>query len=325
MAVLASPSTMTMYHPLDALGRGILVLLLGLLFALDPTPLRAEAAGATHAAPPLADATAGDDAPPLVAWPAGEDPIDVSKTPVVTPANLMQSERLWPYKVTLTAAWKPPGREKPLRAGTTGVLIRVESATAARVDFSADGKYDVPVDRTDLVKRANRIRRGEVKKEIPNFTLAIANRALDPTADPLVVLSPPRVATHPGFLCVFADPSGQEFPAIAAALAPLRDRHDVLTIFFPQGDHPDVPLRDRLRDLGWMVPFVYDFLSEPYTRTLLDEKTPLPAVLLQTKEGRVVFLSSWRADLVPELTAALDESFGGASARASETASKDVR
>lgn len=255
-----------------------------LLLALLPVPLRAETAG---------------------------DP------QVLTEANLLANERFWPYRVALTAPWQPPGREQPLPAGSVGVLIRVE-ASGARIDFSSDGKYGVPVERTDLVERANRIRRGESTKDAPNFTWAIHTRMLDSGADELVALNPELVVDRPGFLCVFADPDGEEFEAIAAGLAPLRERHGVLTILFPIGKHPDVRLRERLRALDWTVPFLYDFLSESYTRTLLAEGTTLPALLLQTNEGRVVFQGAWRADVVSELSAALDAAFGAASTATAE-------
>ncbi len=275
-----------MSHPFETPGQRSL-LLLGVLLALLPAPVRA-----------------AEDDPP--ARPA--------EAAAVTEANLFANERFWPYRVALTAPWQPPGREQLLPAGSTGVLIRVERPGAARIDFSADGKYEVPVGRTDLVESANRIRTGELAKDAPNFTWAIATRLVDSDADELVALSPEEVAQHRGFLCVFVDPDEEAFEAIAAGLAPLRERDGVLTILFAQGRHPSAELRERLRALDWRIPFVYDFLSEPYTRTLLPEETPLPHLLLQTDEGRVVFQGSWRADVVPELGAALDAAFGAAPA-----------
>src|SRR6266478_2577980 len=76
---------------------------------------------------------------------------------VVRAANLLDHEKLWPYRVTLTHAWQPPGGSAALVAGTVGVLIRVEPGGVARIDFSSDGKYEVPIEKTDLVENANRI------------------------------------------------------------------------------------------------------------------------------------------------------------------------
>jgi hypothetical protein len=69
-------------------------------------------------------------------------------------------------------------------------------------------------------------------------------------------------------------------------------------------------VRDRLRSLGWTVPFLLDFLSEPYTRTLVYGETPMPYVMLQTNEGRVLLEGAWRADLAAELKASVEAAFG---------------
>ena len=146
----------------------------------------------------------------------------------------------------------------------------------------------MPIEKTDLVENAERVRRGELAKSGPNFTQAIDTRLVDSAGPALASLSPAK-ADRPGFLCVFADPTAADFASLAASLAPLGDRHQVMTILFPQGDHRDAGIRDELRSLEWTVPFVYDFLSEAYTRTLIADGTPMPSLLLQTKEGRVVF------------------------------------
>jgi len=234
---------------------------------------------------------------------------DEREPSAVTAENLASAERFWPYRVTLVEAWQPAGRAEPLRAGTPGVLIRVEASGLARVDFSSQGKHEIPIEKTDVVENANRIRRGELEKAEPNFIHAIAPRLVDPTGEKLIPLGPEASADRPGFLCVFADPGAEGFAALAAALAPLRDRHGVMTILFPQGAHPDAETRERLRALEWSVPFVYDFLSEPYTSTLLAAGTPMPVLLLQTNEGRLVFQREWAPDVVPALSAALDQAF----------------
>lgn len=234
----------------------------------------------------------------------------------ITASSLARAERFWPYRVSLVEDWQPAGREKPLRSGTVGVLIRVETSGVARIDFGSAGKYEVPVDETDLAQRADRIRRGELAKQAPNFTEAIATRLVDSAGEQLSSLAPAASADRPGFLCVFADPDGEEFGGLAVALAPLADRHGVMTILFPQGQHRDAAIREQLRSLGWRVPFVYDFLSEAYASTLLADGTPMPALLLQTNEGRVLFQGPGSPGVVPELTAALDAAFGDESRQA---------
>jgi hypothetical protein len=225
---------------------------------------------------------------------------------VVTPRNLLASERFWPYQVTLAKPWRPPGGAEPLPPGSAGVLIRVEDSGRARIDFGRDGLHEVPVEATDLIERANRVRQGQLDKMAPNFVLDIAPRLADPSGDSLRPFGLRAAMERSSFLCVFADPSAQGFAELAAALATLRDRAGVLTILFPQGEHSDARLREQLRLLGWPTPFVFDHLAEPYTRSLLGEAIPLPALLLVTKEGRVRFQRSWTPALMPELSAAID-------------------
>jgi len=231
----------------------------------------------------------------------------------VTEQNLLANERFWPYHVELTKPWQAAGRPQPLPAGTMGVLIRVEASGIARIDFGRDGLYEVPIEATDLVEDANRIREGKLRKIAPNFVLAIGPRLVDSGGPALRPYPAAAAATHQGFLAVFADPGADDFAAVANALAPLSKREDVLTILFPQGEHPDEKIREKLSSLGWNVPFVYDFLADTYTRSLVDAKVRLPAIVLQTKEGRVIFQSPWSADAAPKLSAALDDAFGGKS------------
>lgn len=230
----------------------------------------------------------------------------------INASNLLANERYWPYRVKLTADWQPPGRDEPLPAGFAGVLIRVEPSGLPRIDFGRFGKYEVTVEQTDLVERANQIRQGREAKEEPNFVHAIKSRMLVSDSDSLVPLQPPEVAGHRAFLCVFADPGAAGFEAIAHALVPLRDRDGVMTILFAQGTHPDPALREQLRALDWKVPFLYDYLSEAYTRTLLVDGTPFPYVMLQTAEGRVLLQGAWSADLAEKLDAELRRAFATA-------------
>lgn len=228
----------------------------------------------------------------------------------VTAANLLESERFWPYRAALVrpprgAAAARPLPDRPPPVGPEGVLIRVEPGGIARIDFGRDGLHAVPVDATDLVERANRIRLGEAEKVAPNFVMAIGPRLLDPQA--LRVFSLRNAYGYSRFLCVFADPAAEQLAELAKALAPLAEREDVLTIFFPQGRPDDRRVGERLRALGWKVPFVYGHLSEPYTHSLLTDPKSVPAVSLYTAEGRLLFEEKWSADLPAKLAAALGD------------------
>src|SRR5688572_14890800 len=224
--------------------------------------------------------------------------------PVVSEANLLESERFWPYQVALTGAWQG------VPAGSIGVLIRVEASQAARIDFGRDGLHEVPVAATDLVDRAERIRRGELDKTAPNFVLAIGPRLLDGGSDPLRPLGMSAVLERRAFLAVVADPSDPELAAVAAALSPIAERRELMTILLPHGEHADADVHARLRALSWPTPFVFDHLAEGYIASLVDPGLRQPALLLQTREGRVLFRGTWHATVLPELTAAVDAALG---------------
>jgi len=275
--------------------RALLLLLVPL--ALLPSPLRA----------------ASPDASGVGGMP--EHRAADASAPAVAPQNLLESERFWPYQVDLVRAWRPAGASEPLAAGTRGVLIRVEDAGLARIDFGRAGLYEVPVAETDLVARANQVRTGALEKEAANFVLAIGPRLLDATSPMLRTLPFREVARYREFLCVFADPGGAGFAELARALAPLGERSGVLTILFAQGRIENGILFEQLRALGWTPAFVHDHLAEAYTQTLLPEPLPLPTLLLQTDEGRVLFQGRWQGALPPALAAALDRPLPGAAAR----------
>lgn len=223
----------------------------------------------------------------------------------VTAENLLANEQFWPNQVALPEPWQPAGRETPLPARIPGVLIRVEASGAARIDFGRDGLHTVPLEKTDLLSRANALRLGEAEKMAPNLVLDIGTRLLDPTAEALRPLGLLEVGQYRLFACVFADPGAPGFAQLAAQLAPLRGRDDVLSVLFPLGEHPDAGLRERLRALDWPVPFMMDHLAEPYARSLLPEGLAAPTLLLLTHEGRLLLGEPVDANTVGRVEARL--------------------
>ncbi len=239
------------------------------------------------------------------------------QAPPVTAGNVLEQERFWPYRVSLAEDWTPPGGP-PLEAGLMGVLLRLEPGGKARVDFGRDGLQEVPVAATDLVERANGVREGTLDKIAPNLLHAVGPRLADPAAPAPSPYPMAAAAGHRAFLSVYADPLAEGFDDLVASLEPLRQREGLLTMFFPQGRIPDLDVRRQLREMGWTVPFVLDHLAEPYTRVQLGEEVALPAVQLQTAEGRVLFRSAWQPGAMAGLAAALDRALSAPVARTSE-------
>lgn len=243
----------------------------------------------------LIAAVLGAAAPALAAGPGTYRAADPGAR-VVTGETLLESERFWPYRVSLLRDWKPDGRSEPLRAGARGILVRVEPNGLARVDFAREGRFAVPIDALDVVALANRVRNGEEPKLAPLFVHTIGTRLVDSEAATLRAIEMVRVYEPRVFLAVFADPSSDGFAGIARSLAPLRDAHGAMTVLFPQGRHPDATVHAKLRALGWPVAFLRDEYGEGYTRSLRGESAPLPAVMVLTPEGRVLFDRPWSGE-----------------------------
>lgn len=234
--------------------------------------------------------------------------------PPVTAENLLASERFWPYRVTLAKAWQPEGAAKPLKAGSVGVLVRVETSGAVRADFGRDGLYEVPLDATDLLEGANLVRTGKLEKSGPNFAISILPRLADPSGPKVEPWSVVQSIGTRSYLVVFADPSDRAFAEMSKQLAPLRGRAGLLAILFPPGRQSDEQLRVRLAEVGWRSPFVLSYLAAPYTRTLIADQTPRPYVALYSSEGRTLFERAWGSETLTGLTAAVDTAIGPAAA-----------
>ncbi|MGH0032082.1 MAG: hypothetical protein ACQGVC_20010 [Myxococcota bacterium] len=225
--------------------------------------------------------------------------------PPVTAANLLENDRFWPFHVRPVVDWTPPGADAPLYK-RPAVLVRVNADGTVRLDFGRHGKYELPIEATDVVERANQVRTGEIDKMAPNLVLTLGNKLLDTSRDDLVGNHfVGRDTTLDLFLCVFADPMSEEFPAVADTLRRFGGRTDLLIIVFPQTDAKDSAVRHRLRAIDWKVPFVLDRFTKAYKRSIAGAESALPHVMLLTPDGRVVTGGGADAELAARVDAAL--------------------
>lgn len=227
----------------------------------------------------------------------------------ITAANLLENDVFWPYHVALVRDVSQPSDGRRLSKEAIGVLVRIDEGGIARIDFGRYGRYDVPVEQTDVVARANRVRSGTEFKMGPNFTLSIATKLLD-SASPRLRPFPYRAQNDlRGVLCVVADPDAAGFEEMAQALAPLHRMNGVMTVLLPQVEGHDAATRERLRALGWTVPFAFDVFSEGVARALMPADATTPWVILQTNEGRVFYQSSYRPEVAAEVERAIGQHF----------------
>jgi hypothetical protein len=219
----------------------------------------------------------------------------------ITAEDLVLQERYWPYQASLVEPFQPAGRDAALPAKRLGVVVRVRPDETARIDFGRLGRHDVPVRSTDLVERANLIRHGEIRKLAPNFVLSIRTRLVRFESQGLRPVAPSVAGAHSAFLCAFADPMSEQFPALAEALQALPASDSAMTILVPQGGHADLAVAERLHELGWSPPFVAQRFARAETEAQLEAGLSPPAILVQSDEGRLLRASAWRPGIEIEL------------------------
>lgn len=280
--------------------RTLRVTLLASVFAVSCGPADAPRTQAEAPAAREAGAAAGSVA-------------DVASRPAVSEANLLEQESFWPYQLTLVEPWQPSGSERTLPSGTPGVLIRVEDSGLARIDFSNLGVHDVPVARTDLVRRANEVASGERRKFGPNLLVAVGRRLMSSLGTGPEAFE--DLLESKLVLCIFADADAPSLPKLARAISQLERRYDFQPMLFPQGEFEDADVLARLQEIGWGLPFMPSRYAGPYSESLIDPSVALPAVSLSTPEGRLILEMPWRPEASTDLGEALEKTLGHGGAR----------
>ncbi|MBK7948314.1 MAG: hypothetical protein IPK00_06135 [Deltaproteobacteria bacterium] len=209
----------------------------------------------------------------------------------LTAENIDEHEHLWPTNVALIAGWTPEAGGAPLKAGYRGALIRVEENGRVRVAFGRHGNHEVPIERTDLVERANQVRRGELHKVAPCFLAHFGTQFIEVLGKEVSPVQTPRIAHAKQFLLILADPREPGFEEEAKALVPLRDENpDLQILYFPIGlAHQEIaPVRDALSRSALMVPFAYPAAADVHARALFGSVPKSAEAVLITPEGRIL-------------------------------------
>jgi len=218
--------------------------------------------------------------------------------------NLYERELYWPPNVLMTDIWKPEGFEGDRIYGS-GTLIRVEPSGELWLRFPQRfGTRRVPARVTNVIDEANRIRRGEVRKALPNFVMMAANKLVLPGNRGSV--NPFGVKGVEQYLLVSADPMSEAFAEIASALEPIVARGDVLVVLFPQGAHDNDDVLARCEEVGWASPFLYSLYVRGFTAAYFGDDMEPPSLILQTPNGRRIHQTGWREDALAGLTEAVE-------------------
>lgn len=241
-------------------------------------------------AEPTASADAAKSTRAAPETPAIPEVAEESASDAITKANLLASERYWPDIVALVEPWSPEGDAPPLKRGLRGALIRVEDDLRVRIAFGRHGNHTLPLEKTDLLARAEEIRSGLRHKLGPNFIVHFGTQFVDPERKELGPYSTLRLRDYGLFLCVFADPRSPDFKKSIATLEPLEPSEEIRTLFFPLGVAAGElgAVREALAAAGWLVPFAYPGGADIQARSILGEPSEAPIALLLTAEGRVL-------------------------------------
>lgn len=222
---------------------------------------------------------------------ANREPVLLNQSEsVITADNVFEAEAFWPNIVAVAEGWQPATTDRPRPKTLQGALIRVERDGRVRLDLARFGRVDVPIAETDLVERANAVRRGEIFKHRGNLAMQLS---------PLLVRSdleqpgpyPSReIKSAEQILCVFADPRSDVFPEIAAAVSTWAEKQQIPAVLVAQnvGREDLSDLHGRLKEVGWLAPFVYPERSATQTERLLRKAPSGPWIQLLTREGRVL-------------------------------------
>ena len=225
--------------------------------------------------------------------------------PPVTLLDIAQREKFWPYRVALTEALTVG--EKTLKVGLRGVLVTIRGDGMARVDFGRDGRFEVPLGKTDAVAAANAVRTGERFKFAPNFVHTIGTRMVDLTVPEDAGFSFKDLFPIPGYVAVYADLPTLE--KLAPKLKPLDGLRDVRAMLFPHGDEINTEIRDRLLAKEWPAAFVLNRFAEGYTRSRIPDGASLPYVMVLSPEGRVLLEEPWTDASAAKVKATIEGAF----------------
>jgi len=199
----------------------------------------------------------------------------------------------WPYRIALTEPFETESRTLP--AGTTAVLIRLESPQRALVDFGRNGLHRIPVDATNITQQASAIDKGEVAKDFPNYVQTIGPRLVDVTIDPINKFRFEDVVDQEYFITIYADGDMDTLVTLAEAVEAQQstlEQTQTLAFIIPQETMHDFDYAERMRAAGLKIPFMYGHLAMPYTRVLDHGAKAFPTMVLTDANGKILALTT---------------------------------
>jgi hypothetical protein len=228
----------------------------------------------------------------------------LTAAPALTETAVYEDSALWPPRAALTADFtstEPAAAPRTLPAGREAVLIRLEPGEPVRalLDFGRLGLHPVPLARTDVLARAEKIAAGETKKEIPNWTMMLGRgfSKLHPaplTGGTNVPLTDLEEIEH--FLILYLDADPEAMQATAELLDRQTDAFEarsILPVIFGLGDFPyigEAAYQETLRENGMEKQlFMAPHVSVPYATSMAHTIPATPAIVLVDAEGKTLY------------------------------------
>lgn len=200
----------------------------------------------------------------------------------------------WPSKVTVNEQIEEEnedGQNKTLRAGTSGILQRVEDGLLL-IDFGHHGLFWLRPDQTDFSVQYDRLKSNKDHKDFPNAMVQIGNK---------IIHFPKRTARHvliedikeyEFFLCYYANVIDEENVLITQALNnAFKDRlfaeHGIWPVAFPGKDRWYGYFQKAFNELPVFIPH----MRLSYAAAFRHEPNPTPSFVLIDANGKVIYRS----------------------------------
>lgn len=183
------------------------------------------------------------------------------------------------------------GRAATISEGTRAVVIRLEPSGQLLVDFGREGIHLVDPSATNFVELSHAVANGKIDKLYGIMAGMIAQRLTIPTeSGELLPYSFKTVNESDYFMLAYIEDDAGQFRVLSdfqKTSSELLKSTATTFLLMPTFDYRNKELSARLHAAGVRVPFMYDYLVKPYTKTMSHKPQP-PALIVTDANGRIL-------------------------------------
>lgn len=209
----------------------------------------------------------------------------------LTSQSLPAHSDFWPPKIHLTGDVET--RTGTFSTGQRGVLLRIEGNPAiAVVDFGRDGIHEVPLDQTDALATARRIKDGEEPKPLPNYLSMLGPPKLFRAVEGKMKAIPlHETGDWKGFLFLYLPVEDLDWTAFAGLLEENKDlvrKTGLQPLLLPLSRIKDAELFQKLKEYSLPVAVMHDFLGFSFLNALAHQPGDGPLFVATDLNGKVI-------------------------------------